>query len=418
MRRKPVNPDSAQAEGVDYLLREFKALRTTAPATTGIGAQSVAGVLDPTVTVAASNANPANYAAADYKCDGTADDEEINAALVYVESLGGGLVQLTEGDFYFANPLSPGLASNARGIRGLGSSGVTVLHSDGTPASDKKLISGQRLDYIGYLSISITHDHYSYAIGTGGLVEYVEAEISGADGAAAFWISSGTIRGCVVGSNHNGDGIRIRGSHLIVDGNWIKSCTGDGIAGYQYLSPYPIVVNNHVQGAVRYAIFFSDIDPICIGNNCEGDTIAFTSLAVNARYGGNNAVYIDSNTSSVLMDNDVIVAGDVSPLTTKGDLWGYDTADNRIGIGTDDYALFADSSQTLGVKWAGPGATVTATNPTSPWQGQIMFNTTDDTVKVYAGSSWYTLATDGSPTINTTALAVSASFPTVVAAAT
>lgn len=47
-----------------------------------------------------------------------------------------------------------------------------------------------------------------------------------------------------------------------------------------------------------------------------------------------------------------------SPLTTKGDIWGFSSVDARIPIGTDTYVLTADSSQTLGLKWA-PAATGT-----------------------------------------------------------
>jgi hypothetical protein len=43
--------------------------------------------------------------------------------------------------------------------------------------------------------------------------------------------------------------------------------------------------------------------------------------------------------------------GIVSPLTTKGDIWGFDTADNRIPVGADDEILLADSAQALGVRW-------------------------------------------------------------------
>jgi hypothetical protein len=45
-------------------------------------------------------------------------------------------------------------------------------------------------------------------------------------------------------------------------------------------------------------------------------------------------------------------AGTVSPLTTKGDIWGYDSGNQRIPVGTDTYVLTADSTQALGVKWA------------------------------------------------------------------
>lgn len=43
------------------------------------------------------------------------------------------------------------------------------------------------------------------------------------------------------------------------------------------------------------------------------------------------------------------------PLTTKGDIHGYDTADARIPVGTDDQVLTADSGEGLGVKWAAAG---------------------------------------------------------------
>lgn len=49
-------------------------------------------------------------------------------------------------------------------------------------------------------------------------------------------------------------------------------------------------------------------------------------------------------------------AGTTSPLTTKGDLWGYSTTDARLPVGTDGYTLVADSAETLGVKWAAPAA--------------------------------------------------------------
>jgi hypothetical protein len=45
---------------------------------------------------------------------------------------------------------------------------------------------------------------------------------------------------------------------------------------------------------------------------------------------------------------------DQTPLTTKGDLFGFDTADARIPVGTNGHILTADSTQSLGVKWAAP----------------------------------------------------------------
>lgn len=44
-------------------------------------------------------------------------------------------------------------------------------------------------------------------------------------------------------------------------------------------------------------------------------------------------------------------SGSVSPLTTKGDLYTYDTADARLAVGSDGQVLVADSAESLGVKW-------------------------------------------------------------------
>lgn len=47
-----------------------------------------------------------------------------------------------------------------------------------------------------------------------------------------------------------------------------------------------------------------------------------------------------------------VSAGTASPLTTKGDVWGYSTTNARVPVGSDGQVLTADSTQALGVKWA------------------------------------------------------------------
>jgi hypothetical protein len=49
-----------------------------------------------------------------------------------------------------------------------------------------------------------------------------------------------------------------------------------------------------------------------------------------------------------------------SPLTTKGDLFGYSTIQTRVPVGTDGTFLKADSTQTTGVAWAAVSATSNA----------------------------------------------------------
>ena len=45
---------------------------------------------------------------------------------------------------------------------------------------------------------------------------------------------------------------------------------------------------------------------------------------------------------------------DVTPLTTKGDLFTFTTVDARIGIGANNTVLTADSAEATGMKWATP----------------------------------------------------------------
>ena len=71
------------------------------------------------------------------------------------------------------------------------------------------------------------------------------------------------------------------------------------------------------------------------------------------------------NTTGVITN----IAPYTTPLTTKGDILGYDTAPNKIPVGSDNQVLTADSTQALGVKWATlTGGTSTQT-PIPNFQG-------------------------------------------------
>lgn len=74
------------------------------------------------------------------------------------------------------------------------------------------------------------------------------------------------------------------------------------------------------------------------------------SLTLSQYQGG--TLYFVSASSAVFFAD----AGYTPPLTTKGDLFGYDTAGARIPIGSNNQVLTADSAQALGLKWATPTA--------------------------------------------------------------
>ena len=70
--------------------------------------------------------------------------------------------------------------------------------------------------------------------------------------------------------------------------------------------------------------------------------------------GSNTQVLTADSTQAAGVKWAAASGGTTSPLTTKGDVWGYSTTDARIPVGTDGQVLTADSAQTLGLKWATP----------------------------------------------------------------
>lgn len=74
--------------------------------------------------------------------------------------------------------------------------------------------------------------------------------------------------------------------------------------------------------------------------------------------------------------------GYTSPLTTKGDLLTYTTAEARLAVGSDGTVLTADSAQSAGVKWASLGATLTRSFNATAKTGNYTAATSDDVVRV------------------------------------
>lgn len=66
--------------------------------------------------------------------------------------------------------------------------------------------------------------------------------------------------------------------------------------------------------------------------------------------GGNTNVTFQKSGDDV----SAYVPDSTSPLTTKGDLFGFDSAADRIPVGSDGQVLTADSGAALGVQWQTP----------------------------------------------------------------
>jgi hypothetical protein len=60
----------------------------------------------------------------------------------------------------------------------------------------------------------------------------------------------------------------------------------------------------------------------------------------------------DTNAVQVYNGSAWVGVGGSSPLTTKGDLYGFSTVDARLPVGTNGHVLTADSTESLGIKWA------------------------------------------------------------------
>ena len=71
---------------------------------------------------------------------------------------------------------------------------------------------------------------------------------------------------------------------------------------------------------------------------------------------------------------------DVTPLTTKGDLFTFTTADARLGVGTDGQTLVANSSTSTGLEWQTPSSGALTLIKRATTTGAVNTGTTFDSV--------------------------------------
>jgi hypothetical protein len=111
-----------------------------------------------------------------------------------------------------------------------------------------------------------------------------------------------------------------------------------------------VIVNTDVNSSA--AITYSKL-------SLTGNVVATTDLSATGT----------KNSTTFLRGDDTWAVVDASPLTTKGDVYTYDTGNQRLAVGTNGQVLKADSTQATGLIWGsgGGGATIdhTFTNTTT-----------------------------------------------------
>lgn len=238
------------------------------------------GGAPPTVFVAASDASEASRAMAHYTCDGTDDQEQINAALAECSTLGFGRVLLSEGNFSISaavGDLPPdvalqGLGKTVTKLNQIGASANVVFIGStfsGTGAS----ISDMTLDATG-----ITDGGYGLVLGGDrtrvervrmvglGLQNYANIDYTG---------SYGVFRDCdfIEPGVSGAAGIALYEAHCKVIDNYFYDIPGAAVMGDTPAPAFSIVTGNDIEWSQSDNVATDSIivgaNAIVVGNVCQ-----------------------------------------------------------------------------------------------------------------------------------------------------
>jgi len=115
-----------------------------------------------------------------------------------------------------------------------------------------------------------------------------------------------------------------------------------------------------------------------MGNAIHDDNRIPSLLAVSSSDGTTPVtLWADPTTHRLLVSS----TGSVSPLTTKGDVYTYDTDDQRIAVGTNGQVLTADSGEATGLKWTTVVGSGDVSKVGTPVNSQVGVWTGDGTIE-------------------------------------
>lgn len=93
-------------------------------------------------------------------------------------------------------------------------------------------------------------------------------------------------------------------------------------------------------------------DELLVPTTTKGDLSTFDTSQQRLEVGTNDFVLTADSTEPTGLKWAMASGGGVDVLTTKGDLHTFDSDDQRLAVGDDDFVLTADSAEATGLKWA------------------------------------------------------------------
>lgn len=189
------------------------------------------------------------------------------------------------------------------------------------------------------------------------------ALLLGADGACHA--QAGTVTS--VGQSFTGGLISVAGSPVTTSGTLALTVAGTS-GGVPYFSSGSTWASS-VALAANLPVIGGGAGAAPTVGTRSGNTTSFATTSGSLPVG--NCAKFDAS-GNVVDNGSTCGASGVSPLTTKGDLFGFSTLGARIPVGADGTVLTADSAQALGVKWAAVVGTGTVTSAGTSFTGGLI----------------------------------------------